>query len=372
MKKLLPKKINLYIAKNFLIRFLQIFLAFALLIFFVNLLEAMDKGSSSDTPFLIVVAMAFLQIPDFLNDIAPSMVLFAAIITFFFLSLKSEITIIRSCGFSLWSIVQPVAISAFLLGVFWITIFGPISILMARQFDNLEGRYIRNELRAVAITINGVWLKQQSLEKPGEELVIQARTVYRENTELDNVAVWFFDVNGRFYKKLDAKNMLLQEDRWLLSDIILNDAESLNLKLNNYTIPTNLKPDFVMDKIVSNFQNVKLFSLFELPKLISSLELAGFQSVKFKVYFHSLLAKPILFLSMVLIACYFGINNFRDRMAILTLFIGIICGLGLYISLSIINALGSSHLIPIFASTWVITFICFAIGVLLIYKKEAA
>lgn len=180
-----------------------------------------------------------------------------------------------------------------------------------------------------------------------------------------------FDVDGRFYKKLDAKKMLLQEDKWLLSDIILNDAESLNVKVADYVIPTNLKPDFVMDKIVSNFQNVKLFSLFELPELISSLELAGFQSVKFEVYYHSLLAKPILFLSMVLIACYFGINNFRDRMALLTLFVGIICGLGLYISLSIINALGSSRLIPIFASTWVITFICFAIGVLLMYKKEA-
>ncbi len=367
----MPKKISLYIAKNFLIRFLQITLAFSLLIFFVNLLEALDKGANSNTPFTAIIAMAFLQVPDFLNDIAPSIVLFAAIITFFFLSLKSEITIIRSCGFSLWNIVQPVAISAFLLGVFWITIFSPASILMARQFDKMEGRYVRNESREVTITDKGIWLKQPSLEKEGEELVIQARTVYRENAELNNAAIWFFDANGRFYKKLDAQKMLLQDDKWVLSAVVLNDAESLNRKLGSYIIPTNLKPDFVMDKIVSNFQNVKLFSIFELPKLMASLDSAGFQSVKFEVYFHSLLAKPILFLSMVLIACYFGINNFRDRMALVTLFIGIICGLGLYISLSIINALGSSRIIPIFASTWVITFICFAIGVLLIYKKEA-
>lgn len=372
MIKLLPKKINLYIAKNFLTRFLQIVLAFSFLIFFVNLQEAIDKGASSGTPFLMIMAMAFLQVPDFLNDIAPSMVLFAAIITFFFLSLKSEITIVRSCGFSLWHIAQPVMISAFLLGVFWIAVFSPLSILMARQFDVLEGRYIRKELRAVTVTESGVWLKQPSLEKEGEEIVIQARTVYRENLELDNVGVWFFDKSGQFYKKLDAQKVLLQDDKWLLSNITLNDANSLNINLDSYVIPTNLKPDFVMDKIVSNFQNVKLFSLFELPKLISSLEGAGFQSVKFKVYFHSLLAKPILFLSMVLIACYFGINNFRDRMALFTLFVGIICGLGLYISLTIINALGSSRLIPIFASTWVITFICFAIGVLLIYRKESA
>lgn len=372
MKNPLPKKISLYIAKNFLIRFLQITLAFSLLIFFVNLLEALDKGTNSSAPFIMIVSMAFLQVPDFLNDIAPSMVLFAAIITFFFLSLKSEITVIRSCGFSLWQIVQPVAISAFLLGIFWITIFNPASILMARQFDSLEGKYIRNDLRTVTVTINGIWLKQPSLEKDGEELVIQARTVYRENAELDNVSVWFVDKEGQFYRKLDAEKMLMSDGKWLLSNVLVNDADSLNRKIESYVIPTNLQPDFVMDKIVSNFQNVKLFSLFELPRLIESLNSAGFQSVKFEVYFYSLLNKPILFLSMALIACYFGINNFRDRMAIFTLFIGVICGLGLYISLSIINALGSSRLIPIFASTWVITFICFAIGVLLIYKKESA
>lgn len=372
MKNLLPKKISLYIAKNFLIRFFQISLAFSLLIFFVNLLEALDKGASSGTPFLMIVSMAFLQVPNFLNDIAPSMVLFAAIITFFFLSLKSEITVIRSCGFSLWQIAQPVAICAFFLGIFWITIFGPASILMARQFDALEGKYIRNESRAVTMTINGIWLKQPSLEKEGEELVIQARTVYQENVELANVSIWFFDKDGQFYKKIDSEKMLLSDGKWLLSNVLLNDAASLNQKIEKYVILTNLQPDFVKDKIVSNFQNVKLFSLFELPELIKSLNAAGFQSVKFEVYFYSLLNKPILFLSMTLIACYFGINNFRDRMAIFTLFVGVICGLALYILLSIISALGSSRLIPIFASTWVITFICFAIGVLLIYKKESA
>lgn len=347
-------------------------LAFSLIIFFVNLLEVIDKSSGSNIPFFIILAMAFLQIPDFLNDIVPSIILFSAIMTFFMLSLKSEITIIRSCGYSLWNIVQPVAATAFLLGIFWITVFSPLSILMGRSFEFLEGKYVRNELRSVIMPSGGIWLKQPNLQKEGEEIVIQARKIYRENTEFDDVAIWFFDKQGGFYKKFDVKKMLLKDDSWVLSDIVLNDSTSLNVKVEGAVIPTNLKPEFIMDKVVSNFQNVKLFSLFELPQLISSLKISGLQSVKFEVYLNSLLSKPFLFLSMVLIACYFGINNFRDRMAMITLFIGVIFGLSLYISLSIINALGSSRLIPVFASTWVITFICLAIGVLLIYKKEVA
>jgi len=60
----------------------------------------------------------------------------------------------------------------------------------------------------------------------------------------------------------------------------------------------------------------------------------------------------------------------RNRNTIVLIFLGIVVGLIFYITSSIINSLGSSGLIPIFASTWVIAIICLAIGTLLIYNKE--
>jgi len=370
MKKFKIKKINIYLAKSFFIKFLQISLAFSLLIFFVDFLESLDKSNKSDVPLQITFAMALLQIPDFLNDIAPSMVLFAAIITFSSLSLKSEITVVRSSGFSLWSIVSPIAISAFLLGVFWVLIFNQASILMLNKFSYLEGKYIKNELREVVESNHGIWLKQSNIDNPKEEIIIEAKKVYKENLEFNDVLIWFFDENGKFYRKVDAKKMSLQKDLWILSSVVINDSNSLNRKIDSYVIPTNLKADFVMDRVVSNFQNVKSFSIFALPKIIFSLQQAGLQSSKFEVYFQSLISKPLLFVAMSLVACYFGINHARNQTAAIRLFLGVIFGLTLYISLSFIGALGSSRIIPVFASTWVVTFSCLAIGILLIYRKD--
>jgi lipopolysaccharide export system permease protein len=333
-------------------------------------MDALDKVRGSGAPFYVPIFMAIMQVPDFLNDVVSSLVLISAIITFFLFSSKSEITIVRMSGFSLWQILQPIAISAFILGIFWVTIIGPISIAMGKKFEALENKYIKMELREVVAPQNGIWLRQGNSEIPGEELIIQAKKVYSENLELDNVSVWFFDKDGQFYKKIDAKKMLMKEGFWQLQQATINDQNSLNKKIDDITIPTSLKADFVMQKIVNNFQNVKLFSVFELPNLIADLQEYGFDSTKFKVYFHSLLSKPLLFLSMVLIACYFGLNHVRNRNSILKIFIGIITGLLFYITASIISALGSSGLIPIFASTWVIAIICMAIGVLLIYRKE--
>jgi lipopolysaccharide export system permease protein len=362
--------INIYIAKSFLLRFAQITLGFSLLIFFINLIDLLERVRDSDAPFYSVAFMALLQIPSFLNDIVPSLVLISAIISFFLLSSKSEITIIRMSGFSLWQILRPLSCAALLLGIVWVTVFGSLSIQMTKKFHHLEGKYTRNETREVIAPSNGVWLKQTNIDNPEEELIIQSKKVYRENFEFDGVTFWFFNKDGQFYKKIDAASMILQEGSWLLEDATINDDKLINKNLKSIKIPTNLKADFVMQKVVNNFQNVQLFSIFELPTLITDLQSAGFNSTKFKVYLHSLLSKPLLFLAMIFIACYFGLNHVRNQNTTLMIFLGIVAGLILYIISSIINSLGSSGLIPIFASTWVIAIICLAIGTLLIYNKE--
>lgn len=363
--------INRYLIKNFLIRFFQVTCGFSLLIFFINFIDSMDKiGSTQSGGIFVGAMMAFLQIPSFLNDIASSLVLIATILTFFTLSSKNEITIIRISGFSLWQIIRPVTICAASLGIFWITIFDLISIKMTKEFNRLESKYVENEMREAFAPQGGIWLKQSNLEKRDEEMVLLAQKVYQDNLEFGGVTIWFFNDKGEFYKKIDAEKIFLKNKFWKLQNITINDSLSINSKFDTMLLPTDLEADFVIQKIVNNFQNVKIFSIFELPKLIKDLTSSGFESTKFKIYFHSLLAKPILFSAMGLIACYFSLNHIRNQNTAFLILCGMVMGLILYITSGIINALGSSSLIPIFASTWLIAIICFAIGTLLIYQKE--
>ena len=387
------KLLNLYIAKNFLIKFAQVFIGFSLLIFFINFIDVLELSKADNIPLYVSFEIAFLQIPSFLNDIAPSLVLMAAIIGFFTLSSRSEISIIRMSGFSLWQVLQPMAVSAFLLGIFWVTIFDPISVSAMKRFNYLEAKYAKktalikaeankkiakkeeqpSNCREIVRPANGIWIKQDNLEKPGEEIILRASEACRSNSQLAKVTFWFFDANSTFYKKADAELVTLEEGKWVLSsNIVINENNDavLNKEISEMQIPTDLTSDFVMNKIVSNFQNVKLFSFFELPNLIHELSDAGFASTKFQVYFHSLLSRPLLFVAMTLIACFFGLNHIRNQNTVVLLFFGVVIGLGLYITSSIVNAFGSSGLIPVFASTWIIVVICLAIGTLLIYRKE--
>ena len=217
---------------------------------------------------------------------------------------------------------------------------------------------------------NGIWLRQKNTKNNLEEIKIRANKIYKNNLKLETVTVWFFDQDNRFYKRLDAKEMYLSGNHWFLKSIILNDDENINKEVPVMEIGTNLDSEFVIQKIVNNFEDVKLFPIFSLPKLINNLESAGFSSRKFKVYFHSLLNYPILFICMGIIGAYFAINSVRSRNHSIYVVLGVISGLFIHVGLNIANAFGSSGMIPIFMSTWLITLLFLATSILLIFKKE--
>jgi lipopolysaccharide export system permease protein len=362
--------INIYIAKGFAIKFLQIITAFSLLIFFVNFLDISDGINRVNMPFYDAILAALFQVPEFLNDVVTSLVLIAAIVTFFTFSSKSEINIMRASGMSLWKILLPIALAAFALGIFWIMVFNPLSIKMIKESDAINRKYFEQETREVLAPAGGIWLKQENIENKNEELLIKAKELVKENIEFKDVNIWFFNEKNEFYKKIDAKIMILDKAQWRLKDITYNDKNNINKKIDNLVIPTDLDGDFIVKKVVNNFQNAKRFSFFELPNLIREMRVSGFSSTKFSVHFNSLLITPLLFVSMVLIACFFGLNHIRDNNSIIMIFLGVILGLVLYITSNVIITFGSSGILSVFASTWVVAFICLSLGILLIYKKE--
>ena len=100
------------------------------------------------------------------------------------------------------------------------------------------------------------------------------------------------------------------------------------------------------------------------------MENSGLNSKKYRVRLHYLCNLCLMFVAMTLIACYFGINHVRNQKSLAMIFIGIIVGVAFYIAGSILNSIGSSGLISVFASTWMVSLICIAMGILLIYHKE--
>jgi lipopolysaccharide export system permease protein len=387
--------IDFYLIKNFLKKNLLLICSFSILIFIVNLIELINKSSQVKNIFFIKLILSLLSVPVIINELAIVIILISSILCFYSLSNKSEITIIRNSGYSLWNLSRPILKTSFCLGILWVLIIQPLAVYSSNLYQKIEFKNFGNNSQNHSIdnnnfekNQNGIWLRQDNLDNLGEEIIINIKSADKDSLKFYNSSIWFFNREGIFYKKIDSKEIILDEGQLILNDNIINEnfkelyevknfnfinnngQKNLNKKIDQLTIKSNLNANFLRKKIINSTQNINSFTIFELPSLISEMEYSGLNSKKFKIKFQSLVNMPLVFLAMTMIACYFGINHIRNNRNYLILFIGIIMGVFLYVINAILISLGSSNLISIFASTWMINLVYLAIGILLVYKKE--
>ena len=90
-----------YISRNFMYYVLIIAVLLAGVTFVINTIEIMRRAASHpDVPFGLVLQMAALSLPQFLQKILPFGVLFGAIYTCWKLNKTHELVVIRASGIS--------------------------------------------------------------------------------------------------------------------------------------------------------------------------------------------------------------------------------------------------------------------------------
>jgi lipopolysaccharide export LptBFGC system permease protein LptF len=83
------------------------------------------------------------------------------------------------------------------------------------------------------------------------------------------------------------------------------------------------------------------------------------------------LSKPFLLIVACMLAAIFGINHsHRNKKNVIYVIFGILCGLILHIAIAIIQAFGSSGILEVFITTWLVTMILFFLSSAILIKKE--
>ena len=93
-------------------------------------------------------------------------------------------------------------------------------------------------------------------------------------------------------------------------------------------------------------------SFWELPAFIRVLENAGFSAVRHRLYWHRLLAGPLLLFAMVLLAATFSLRPPRRGGTLALALAGIAAGFLLYFVSNVVAALGQNASIPVALAAW--------------------
>ncbi len=335
-----------YIGRQFLLGFLAMLALLVTLILFIDIVELLRRSAVRPAVTMgDVFGMAFLKMPDMAQKITPFAILFSGLFVFWRLARHHELVVIRGAGLSAWQFLLPVLIVAIGIGIFKIAVFNPLASIMLTRYEQLENKLLRGRSSLLALSTSGLWLRQAN---ENDQSVIHALRMSQDDMSFQDVTIFLFEGADRFTSRIDAESARLQKGYWQLKNAWLSAPDRPAKYAGSYRVKT----DLTIEKIQDSFASPETLSFWELPIFIDTLEKAGFSARRHRLHWHSLLAEPLLFCSMVLIAATFMLRRSRTTNNAALIAMAALAGFLLFFLSDVVRALGISEKLPVVLAAW--------------------
>ena len=351
-----PITLSLYLVRHYIFNFFMILLGLLGVIYLFDTVELLRRASNHENISLgLIFKMGLYKLPDVGQMVFPFAILFSAILTFWQLARRHELVIIRSAGLSVWQFIMPIVMVAFTIGIIKIMLINPLGAIMVSKYDNLESKYLENQGSLVTLSNKGLWLRQ---DHEDGKAILHAGSIKMPDWKLQNVMVFFFSKENDFIRRIDAPSSDLESGKWTFNDATINAPQKSPEKYDLLSMET----DLTVNELENSFRDPKTISFWKLPTYIKVMEETGFNSTSLKIFFHDLLAQPLLFMAMILLAASVSLRPPRLRGTSVLIMSGVGIGFIVFFASSFLQALGGSQQIPIVVAAWFPAIISFLLG----------
>ncbi|HTQ14125.1 MAG TPA: LPS export ABC transporter permease LptG [Rhizomicrobium sp.] len=352
-----------YLARQFAVGVGVVFAGFMFLTFSIDIVNLFDVTAGKHVPTAAVVGMSLLQMPDLAFKLLPFAVLLGGVFAFVRLSRSQELLAVRAAGVSAWNLLAPPLTVAVALGVFAVVAFTPLSSQLLVQYAGMEAKYIRGQESRLAISRNGLWLRQGDSHA---QSVIHALRVSAGGVHLDDVIVFLYGAQDRFLGRIDATSAKLEKGAWTLTNAWVSGADGDPERHAVYQLPTTLTPE----RIKESFASPDTLSFWALPGFIATAQAAGFAATRYELYFDSLLVLPAMFAAMVFMAASFSLRLARLGGMTRVIVLSALSGFGIYFFADVTQTLGEGGVLPIALAACAPATAAILIGMTLVFHQE--
>jgi len=339
------------LARYFGLRFLSavalVFVGIFVLVALLDYIELMRR--TSDIPrvsSLLVAKTSFYRVPQVTERILPFCVLIGAMSCYLNLSRRLELVVARSAGMSAWQFIAPALVVAFVLGVFFTTVYNPVSAMLQERSKRYEAELFGQNPSALRSGAGSFWLSQRTNEG---QAIINAKSSTGQGVGLNGVSVFTFDPEGRFKQRVEARAAELEPGAWRLLDARVYELGVLPAVSASYRLKTNLTPEQVRE----SFATPETVPFWELPLYIKIAEHAGLGAAGYRLQFQKLLARPFFLVAMVFLAAAVSLRFFRFGGVQKMVLSGVAAGFLLYVLSKVTEDLSKAELMHPVAAAWV-------------------
>jgi lipopolysaccharide export system permease protein len=365
MKAHLSPTLTFYIGGRFLLWVAAVAGLLCVIILLADSIELLRRSSGNpDATFSIVLAMALFKLPSTAQEVMPFGLLAATLGCLTQLTRTSELIIVRVSGASIWQVLTPALILGLAIGLLRVGAFDPLAAAATERYELMQRHYIDNEDPLVSAGVTGIWLRQASA---GNSYVLHAHTMETNRPLFHSVTLLSFDSSERFLQRIDAATAELKDQAWILKEVQIVEPDKPPQHAAGITMPAKL----TFQQLLESFASAQTLSFWQLPEFISVLEASGLPSRAHRLKFQSLLATPLLFVGIILLASTFALRLPRFGGLPIAIGAGAMAGFLLYFLSSLAVALGLSSSIPLVLAAWGPAVITAILGItLLLYVED--
>jgi lipopolysaccharide export system permease protein len=319
----------------------------AVLIFMIDIVELLRQaGKFGRVPSFDIAVMALLRLPAYTEILLPFCVLVGAIGALLLLSRKSELAVMRAAGMSAWQFVRPGMTLALVAGILAVGVFNPVAAWCRAEAERRVAEAFGRDASPLRDQGGGAWLRQDGADGPS---VLTAASVTDRGRRLHSVMVLQYDREGRFLERIDGKGASLRDNHWEVEQAVVSKVGREPERFDSYMVSTYLTPDRVADALGTSLA----LSFWDLPGLIEVTEKAGLSSGRFRVQYETLLVRPVLLVTMVLLAATVSLRSFRSGGIQTMVIAGMLGGFGFFLLSEVSRQIGVAGLTSPFLSVWV-------------------
>ena len=290
-------KLNRYLYRNYFIGFLVVLIIFSTLIFTGDLIENFRKSATKDVPVNIIFQLSFYNFFSLIFETIPIIIFFSCIFTVIRFVKNSEYTVMQSTGAKEISLLISPILLFFLIGVIFISVINPLTVLLHEKYDELEYQYIKKTDKFASISKNGIWLKQNNIER-NVSSILNSKNIEKEGEILNNFMILEYNDMGSFTGRFDGKQAILKDGYWLMYEVIEIPRYSDPV----YHIEYKYRTSILFKDISNSLSSPENISLWDLPGFIKLIEKLGYSALDHKLQFYYLLSLPLLICGLVSLA----------------------------------------------------------------------
>ena len=342
-------RIELYVLSRTLIGVfgaLGVLASIVLLIDFVELSRTVGTNRFHEVSLGDIGALTLLGAPSKLIQLLPFAFLFGVLAAYVNLNRRSELVALRAAGVSAWRFIFPAAGAAVAVGVLTILVLNPVAsstdAAYTRLYDSLTS--VPGE-----VTDKAVWLRQGDRRN---QIIVRADTQVGTGVDLRHVTLFVYNLDraggSHFSRRIEAAQATLRHHQWLLTGVKEAGPGGQALNIPAITMASNLNERTALQ----HFASAQDAPFWSLPFIIARTEREGFSATLYRMQLDTLLATPIMFAGMSVLAAAFSLRLLRLGGLAGFAGAGVALGFILFFFNQFCGALGKAEVIPPVLAAW--------------------